>query len=177
MASAAKNQYTPDVVSPPGATLLDALDERGMTQADLAERTGRPKKTINEIIKGKAAITSETALQFEHVLGMPASFWNTRESIYRDYLARRAEHERLLSAREWVSMFPVATMAKRGWIRKYSDKAEQARELLAYLQVASPDVWRRRWEASRASFRLAKTFSSKDGVLAAWLRQGEIQAE
>lgn len=55
-----------------------------MSQAELAEQTGIPKKTINEIINGKAAITPETALQFERVLGTPASFWNNRERRYQE---------------------------------------------------------------------------------------------
>lgn len=91
----AENQYCPDEVSPPGETLLEVLEERGLTQAELAERTGRPRKTINEIVRGKAAITPETALQLEKVLGVPASFWNARESKYREFLAKRSEAEQL----------------------------------------------------------------------------------
>lgn len=93
MSNAIQNQYTPDYVSPPGETLQEILEERGMSQAELAERTGRPKKTINEIINGKAAITPETALQLERVLGIPASFWNHRERQYREALARIEEEE------------------------------------------------------------------------------------
>lgn len=39
-----------------------------MPQAELAKRMGRPLKTINEIIQGKAAITPETASQLNQVL-------------------------------------------------------------------------------------------------------------
>lgn len=87
----AENQYVPDEVSPPGETLSEVLAEHGITQADLAERTGRPRKTIDEIIKGKAAITPETAIQLERVLGVPATFWNRRERQYREHLAKREE--------------------------------------------------------------------------------------
>ncbi len=76
--------YQPDYVSPPGETLQETIDTIGMSQAELAERTGRPKKTINEIIKRKGPITPETALQFERVLGIPARFWNSRERNYRE---------------------------------------------------------------------------------------------
>jgi addiction module HigA family antidote len=79
----------------PGETLRETLQTKGMTQAELADRTGRPKKTINEIIAGKAAITAETALQFERVLGVPASFWNNLERNYRESIARLKEEERL----------------------------------------------------------------------------------
>ena len=88
MASSAKNEYYPDYVSPPGETLREILEDRGVSQAELAIRTGRPKKTISEIVNGKAAITPETALQLELVLGIPADFWNAREQHYREYLAR-----------------------------------------------------------------------------------------
>ncbi|MDZ7805817.1 MAG: helix-turn-helix domain-containing protein [Gracilimonas sp.] len=33
------------------------------------------KKTINEIVKGHAAITPETALELERTLGIDANFW------------------------------------------------------------------------------------------------------
>ncbi|HEY9691642.1 MAG TPA: HigA family addiction module antitoxin [Oculatellaceae cyanobacterium] len=95
MSNAIQNRYTPDYVSPPGETLEEILEERDMTQAELAERMGRPKTTISEIINGKAAITPETALQLELVLGVPASFWNNREGLYHEALARQEEQKRL----------------------------------------------------------------------------------
>ena len=89
------SQYMPDFVTPPGETLLEMLVERSMTQVELAERTGRPKKTINEIIQGKTIITPETSIQLERVFGVPAEFWTNRESRYRESLAKKEEAERL----------------------------------------------------------------------------------
>jgi addiction module HigA family antidote len=80
-------EFKPDYAIAPGTTLLETIQSLGISQVELARRTGRPLKTINEIIKGKAAITAETALQLEHVLGMPASFWNNLERNYRQALA------------------------------------------------------------------------------------------
>src|SRR6266849_9567417 len=102
MVDIARNHYRPDTVTPPGATLLETIDALGMTQTELAERTGRPTKTINEIIKGKAAITPETALQLERVLGIPATFWNNREWQYREYLAKQKASEWLESQTDWL---------------------------------------------------------------------------
>lgn len=76
-------------VSCPGETLQDLLDEKGMGQAELCRLIGRPLKTINEIIKGKAAITPTTALQLEKALKVPAEFWVQREAAYRLYLERK----------------------------------------------------------------------------------------
>ena len=64
--------FSPDYAVIPGETVLEVLNSLGISQSELAERSGRPKKTINEIINGKAAITPETALQFERVLGVPS---------------------------------------------------------------------------------------------------------
>ncbi|QLE58285.1 helix-turn-helix domain-containing protein [Nostoc sp. TCL26-01] len=171
-----QNQYKPNYVSPPGETLLEVLEERGMSQAELAERTGRPKKTINEIINGKAAIISETALQLERLLNIPASFWNNREQRYREFLARQEEQERLKKQVEWLGMIPVKAMMKFGWIQFYQDQVEQLREVLNFFAVASPEQWEEIWSSNHIYFRKSQTFPSDPGAIAAWLRQGEIAA-
>lgn len=177
MSKALQNEYLPELVSPPGDTLLELLDERHMTQVQLAERTGRPKKTINEIIKGKAPITPETALQLERVLGVPASFWNARESHYQQHLARKQEREQLAGYTNWLKELPVAEMAKLGWIERHNDDIEQIRETLGYFGVVSPRQWNEVFLKPQVSFRHARTFKSSPAHLGAWLRQGEIQAQ
>ena len=59
-------------------------EDAGLSQASLAERTGLSKKTINEIVKAKSAITAETALKFERTLGRPAYFWSNLERQYQE---------------------------------------------------------------------------------------------
>jgi HTH-type transcriptional regulator / antitoxin HigA len=176
MSNAIQNQYTPDYVSPPGETLQEILEERGMSQAELAERTGRPKKTINEIINAKAAITPETALQLERVFNIPASFWNNRERRYREFLAQQEEKERLEKQVAWLKGIPITAMIKSGWIRRYQDKVEQLREVLNFFAVASPEQWEGIWCNTYVDFRKSQAFQSQPGAMAAWLRQGEIEA-
>jgi HTH-type transcriptional regulator/antitoxin HigA len=53
--AAEPSTWQPDWVVTPGDLLLETLDDREMTQSDLARRMGRPIKTINEIVNGKAA--------------------------------------------------------------------------------------------------------------------------
>ena len=79
-----------DLPVPPGEYLLEVLQERGLTQAELARRMGRPLQPINEIVKGKKAITVATALQMEEALGIPAHIWTGLEAEYRLTLARHA---------------------------------------------------------------------------------------
>jgi addiction module HigA family antidote len=174
MASAVQNEYEPDVVSPPGETLLETLENLGMTQTELAERTGRPLKTVNEIIKGKAAITPETALQLERVLGIPARFWNSRERHYRENLARREEDDRLNRQTEWLDDVPVKELVKLGWIRKCPTVAEQAREVLNFYGVATPETWKELCQGTY--YRKEGAVKENPAALVAWLRRGEQEA-
>ena len=91
MSRSIQNEYLPDYVSPPGETLLETIEALGMPQAQLAERTGRSKKMINEIIKGKAPITPRMAIELERVTGVATSFWNNRERNYREFIAKQEE--------------------------------------------------------------------------------------
>lgn len=80
--------FDPDWTIAPGATLQEELTARKMTQQDLADDMDRPPQAINEIIKGKKAITYQTALQLEKALGISAEFWMNLETRYRLDLLR-----------------------------------------------------------------------------------------
>jgi len=88
------NQYRPDRVSVPGETLLEFLKAEDMSQTELAGMLYRSKTHINEIVKGKKAITAQIALELEHALGVPAEFWMARETAYRLALLRKKERGR-----------------------------------------------------------------------------------
>lgn len=170
------NQYSPDTVSPPGETLKETLEALGMSQAELADRMGRPKKTINEIIKGKAALTADTALQLERVLGVPAGFWNKRDNHYREFLAQRQENARLGPKVGWLDTLPLRDMIKLGWVAAHPDRVLQLRAVLDFFGVASPEVWKRIWYGPKVSYRRSQAFQNDPGLLAGWLRLGEIRA-
>ena len=73
-----------DIAIPPGETLAEEIEARGMTQTQLAKKMGRPLKTVNEIIHGKKAITGMTALQLEKALpGTKAQLWMNLEARYQ----------------------------------------------------------------------------------------------
>jgi len=179
MGNTIRNEYKPELVSAPGDTLLETLETIGMSQAALARRMGRPIKTINEIIQHKAAITPETALQLEHVLRIPASFWINREQHYRESLARFTEKQRLASWIPWLEELPIREMAYRGWMPVCIGQSQQVAASLQFFGVASPDAWRNVW-ADRAVAHRESTFqphAGNFGAVAAWLRQGEIEAQ
>ena len=83
MDTTTQNEYTPETVSPPGATVQDLLDERRMTRTDLAGYMGRSRAFVDRLIHGKEALSQEVALELEDALNVPARFWNQREHLYR----------------------------------------------------------------------------------------------
>jgi HTH-type transcriptional regulator/antitoxin HigA len=168
--------FEPNFAVPPGETLAETLDALSMTQAELAERMGRPLKTINEIVAGKAMITADTALQLEKVLGVPASFWTNRERLYRDTLARRRETEELVQQLDWLKSMPVKDLVRAGWISAVADPVGQLRVVLGFFGVAGVDEWRVLWESPEAVFRQSTAFTANRPATAAWLRKGELDA-
>ena len=145
-----------------------------MTQAALAQRMGRPAKTINEIIKGKAAITPETAIQLERTLGISSDFWMGIENQYRQDLARLESEERLAERADWLTDFPVADLVKHRLIKRGRTEAETLDGLLRWLGVGSPEAFD--GLAAAASFRASPSFEGSPEATAAWLRWGELQA-
>lgn len=179
MGNKRNDEFNPDYAVPPGETLQEVIESLGMSQAELAERTHRPKKTISEIINGKTAITPETALQLERVLNVPARFWMNLETNYRETLARLEEQKRLEKQREWLKKVPIRDMVDKEWIQKRSSLVEQFQEVLGFFGVASVEGWNEYWGKliASAAFRQSKTFKSEPAAVAAWLRQGEKEAQ
>jgi addiction module HigA family antidote len=143
MANSNRNQYIPDYLVTPGEVLDEYLDARGMSQAEFATRTGMAKKTINEIIRGKASITPDTALKLERALGRPAHFWSNLERQFQEDRTRLAEKERFETHLGWLKKIPVNAMIKHGWLTKQKDKLAQLEEVLRYY-LCRPD-----WHCSR----------------------------
>lgn len=74
------------LLSCPGDTIQEHIDAISMSQAELAERLGMSITKINELIKGKAPITKETATKLEKSFGIAASFWLNIERRYQEEL-------------------------------------------------------------------------------------------
>lgn len=171
-----RNQYQPDTVTKPGFYIEEKLEELGMTQAELADRIGRTKKTVNEIVMGKAPIEPHTALQLERTLGIPARFWNNVERQYRDHLVRQAERDRLEQQMDRLRDFPVKEMCRLGWLPRRTDRVEILADLLTFFGVASFEALDQIDAQTCAAFRQSAAHRVEPGALLAWLRKGELEA-
>ena len=74
----------------PGEHLKNELDTLGMLATELARQLQVPTNRISEIIKGRRAITAETAVRLGHWLGTSAEFWLNLQKIYELRKAHQA---------------------------------------------------------------------------------------
>ncbi len=87
-----------DYASHPGSLLGEELDVRGMSQRELARRMGRPYQVVNEIVRGRKAITAETALQLEAALEIKAHIWLGLQTDYELVIARKKREASALAS-------------------------------------------------------------------------------
>lgn len=165
------------LLSCPGDSIQEHIDHIGMSQAELAERLGRSVPKLNELIKGKAPISKETATRLEYVLGIPASFWLNLERNYQDELLIIGQMEHLKECQEWVSSFPLARMKSWGILPNTRKKAELAEALLKFFRVASPQQWSDIYNGSSLAFKIELRHTTEAQAISVWLRIGELQAE
>ena len=66
----------------PGEHLADMLQEAALSANALALRLRVPSNRITAILKGKRAITAETALRLARYFGTSAQFWMNLQTKY-----------------------------------------------------------------------------------------------
>ena len=76
------NNITPFEPTHPGELLIEELKARKITQAMFAQKIGVKPSYLNEIIKGKRGVNTETALLLEAALGIDAKFWVNLQNEY-----------------------------------------------------------------------------------------------
>jgi HTH-type transcriptional regulator / antitoxin HigA len=182
MAEAGEKKLYPlgekDWALPPGETLLELLEERGMSQRDLARRAGLSPKHVNKLLHGLVPLSADVAVRLERVTGTPARLWNALEAGYRSDLERIRSKRDLSADVAWLQDFPVGELVGRDVLpAEPVDKVSRVEQMLAWFGVASVDAWDDVYADLACAFRTSKTYEAKPKALAAWLRLGEIAAE
>lgn len=171
-----KEALISDVAIPPGEFLQEVLDEKSMTQKDLSMRMARPAQKINEILKGSKAITPETAIQLEQVLGVRAHIWTGLEAEYRLILAKQEAAKRVEEEAACVKLFPYNDLCKLGFVQKTRKLTEKVVELRKFFSVSSlhnlQDV-----ANYNPAFRLSNHEKVAKEAIVSWLRAGSLVAK
>ena len=85
------NQAVPFEATHVGEVIKDELAARNMKQSELSELTGIQKSILNDVIKGKRALTPEMALLLESALGISATFLMNIQTQYELDCAKLSE--------------------------------------------------------------------------------------
>lgn len=173
MTTTPARSFSPDWTVEPGETIADLLDEKDMTQTQLAQRLGVSLKHVNQIVKGSASISPALALGLEKVLGPTATFWLNREAQHQATLARLRELESFDDMADWASQFPIAELKKTPYFNAGARGNHLVDEVLRFFGIASPS----QWVDPCVAFRKTQAYESDRHALSAWLRVGEIEAQ
>lgn len=169
--------YTPVAKIIPGVSLLELLESFNMTQKELAERIGRPVKLINEIVKGKASITPETAIQLEQVFDKSASFWLNLESDYQRQVVQNEIDDKLEDEFECLTKYPFSQMVSFGWVSNVTGQVEKVKELLKFFGVGSLKNVVESKQVEPVLYKVSTKKKVDSYGLAAWLRKGILDAQ
>ena len=163
------------IATPPGATIKEQLNDRGMSQKEFAARMDMSEKHISKLINGEVQLTPETAVRLEMVLGVPAKFWSNLEAIYREKIVKAEAENAMVSDAEIAKRFPYNEMAQHGWVPETRDTKEKVVYLRKYFEVVELSLLGSVQITRIACRRLASTKKS-DLALIAWAQEAKIKA-
>lgn len=173
--------FAPMWAVPPGRTISDLMHTKGVTSSRLAKSVDMSERQLAGLLEGKNPLTAAVAARLQDALGTPATFWLRREEQYRTQLAELnfgvdAASEEYKS---WLKSLPLKEMESLGWIDNVEDKDEKLRKCLNFFGVPNLDAWYRTYVdiKAAAAFRTTDAYLEHAPTTAAWLRQGELQAE
>lgn len=166
--------FEPNWASAPGETIADILRDMQWTHDEFARRLRQEKSFVTSLIDGQAEITNDIARLLAGVIGPTENFWIRREQFYREELVRLAE-KKARQEKEWLQSLPIRDMVRFGWLRSGERTASAC---LDFFNAMSLDSWRRAYEERivGVAFRASAAYDTNPASVAAWLRQGEIEA-
>jgi HTH-type transcriptional regulator/antitoxin HigA len=168
-----RDDFRPDWSSSPGETISDMLTERGMSVESFAAQMDSSTKSAQDLLDGKATITVVVAQKLSKVVGGSFQFWMARDGQYRDDASRLDQ-----KYSDWLREIPIGDMIRFGWIEPVRPSEEVA-SCLRYFNVPNVAAWHEKYAGieKMAAFRMSRSFESRPASVAAWLRQGEVEAE
>jgi len=168
-----RQEFRPDWASAPGDTICDILEERSISLSEFGRLIGRTPERTKELLQGRAAITIALARQLERALGGSVEFWMSRDFQFRSDVAKLRKAEI-----NWISELPVGDMIRFGWLKPAPHPSEEVAACLGFFGVPSVRAWYKAYaELQKAiAFRTSPSLDSRPAAVAAWFRQGEIEA-
>ncbi|SCW63022.1 HTH-type transcriptional regulator / antitoxin HigA [Ruminococcaceae bacterium YRB3002] len=116
-----------DLIIHPGETLAEIIEDRGMTQRELAIRTGVTEKHISTVVNGLKGISASFAKRLEYALGIESSFWMNLQANYERELCDYEEINSVTEEEKGIlkNLNEVCgKWSKYGWIEENADQVK-----------------------------------------------------
>ena len=163
------------IATPPGATIKEQLQDKGMSQKEFATRMELSQKHVSKLINGEVQLTPEVAVRLEMVLGIPARFWNKLEATYREKLIKANAENEMDEDKDIAKKIPYKEMSDYGWVpitKKIEEKVINLRKFFGVVRLGLMKDMRLSKIACR---RLVDTEKSNYALMA-WAQQAKIEA-
>lgn len=164
----------------PGEYLGEWIDEQDLSQQRVAELMGCSRKQVNEIVNGRAPVTSDTAVRLERLTGIPVDSWLRYEAAYRADVARIADQEDLATHVGEIAPNAAAYLREIGATKATRrTPGRLVSDFLAFHRCGTWGAYEQLYEtASTGDYALAALRESgarlERTVMTAWLRAAEL---
>ncbi|MGN8161661.1 ImmA/IrrE family metallo-endopeptidase [Pantoea sp. 22096] len=158
--------FSPDRVSPPGDTIIDLMDEHGLTDAELSKKIGLSVLKGQQLLLGNLSLNECMALKLQDIFNVSVEFWLKREGAYREHI----EHLNAVN-KEWLESLPVKDMVNYGWIPKASTRELKFKHCLDFFGIKSVNDFTYKMENDAPLVAFRKSLSLKTVPMAdlAWI--------
>lgn len=173
-----RHVISPDLVIHPGETIYDLLQDRGITQKELALRAGVSEPFLSDVIRGKKDISKSLALGLQYAFGVPSSFWLNLQANYDAEILALREIESITDEERTVltNISEVVNYLKKYSYISDSDKQEQLiLDLRKYFHVSNLIGLRKL--VTMSVVRKEDKAAVNSDVLVAWFCLCEIQGD
>ncbi len=159
--------FSPDWISPPGDTIIELLDEFGLSIEQLNKQIGLTAKKGQQLLDGELSICQVIAVKLESTLHVPSKFWLARDYQYQSFKKKIQEREQ-----SWLTSLPISDMVKHGWIPKNSPRKKRVKECLKFFRQESIDSWYDYFENKQlnVAYRTSKTLNTDELSVFTWLQ-------
>ena len=164
-----------DLIIHPGETIADVLEDRGITQTELASRTGVSTAYVSSVIAGKKGLSANFAMGLEYALGVPKSFWLNLQANYESELLE-ANEENTITDEERAARGDLSEIIKylrqKGMVpvrEKTDDSILSLRKVLQISNLANLGDM-----VPAGAFRISGNTAVNPYVLGAWVRLCQI---
>ena len=164
------------IAVPPGATIKEQIEDRGMTQREFASRMDLSEKHVSRLINGEVQLTPDVAARLEMVLGLPARFWNTLEANYRETLQKVCAENEMDEDIERSKLFPYKEMENFGWVAKAEKSQDKVIELRKFFEVAQLGILEKKRLYPGIACRQLAVTEKADLALITWAQKAKLEA-